>query len=202
MRSGASTSTSIVAKLPHGTVLPIISKVNASWYKVVYGKTVGYVSSTYFKSGSASSSTNTTTSTSRTNIVNYAKTFLGVYYQWGGNYPTAGYGLDCSHFTYQVMKKYGLMSNYMTSANQAAWATPITRSQLQPGDLVFYKSSSTGAVVHVALYIGNDQVIGANGGDSSVTSSSIAASKNAMVKIQSIDYDSRTKTYGRVPGLK
>lgn len=201
MRSGASTSSSIIAKLPNKTVLPIISKVNSSWYKVVYGKTVGYVHSDYFKTGSSSSST-TTTSSSRTEIVNYAKTFLGTYYQWGGNYPTNGYGLDCSHFTYQVMKKFGLMNSYMTSANQAAWATPITRSQLQPGDLVFYKSSSTGAVVHVAIYIGNGQVIGANGGDSSVTTSSIAKSKNAMVKIQSIDYDSRSKSYGRVPGLR
>lgn len=209
-RSSASTSSKILGKIPNKTVLPIIS-ANNGWYKVVWGKTVGYVSSSYFKSGTSSDNSNsegsssensTSTSTIRNQIVDYAKTFLGIYYQWGGNYPQgSSYGLDCSHFTYQVLKKYGLMNSYMVSADQANYVTKISRSELKPGDLIFYKSKSSGKVVHVAIYIGNDQVIGANGGDSSVTTIATAKKKNAKVKIQSIDYDSREKIYGRVPGL-
>lgn len=206
LRSSASTSSKILGKIPNKTVLPIIS-VKDGWYKVVWGKTVGYVSGSYFKSGTSSgnssSENSASTSSTRNQIVEYAKTFQGVYYQWGGNYPQgSSYGLDCSHYTYQVFKKFGLMKNYMVSADQANYVTKIRRSELKPGDLVFYKSKSSGKVVHVAIYIGNGQIIGANGGDSSVTSIEIAKKKNAKVKIQSIDYDSREKIYGRIPGLK
>ena len=211
LRSSASTSSKILGSIPNKTVLPIISAKDG-WYKVVWGKTVGYVHSSYFKSstsagssssGSSNSGSSTTTTATRSQIVDYAKTFLGIYYQWGGNYPQgSSYGLDCSHFTYQVFKKFGLMDSYMVSADQANYVTKISRSELKPGDLVFYKSKSSGKVVHVAIYIGNGEIIGANGGDSSVTSIEIAKKKNAKVKIQSIDYDSREKIYGRVPGLK
>lgn len=212
-RSSASTSSKVIGSIPNKTVLPIISAQDG-WYKVVWGKTVGYVSGSYFKSttssgssssgnsNSGSSGSSSVTSATRSQIVDYAKTFLGVYYQWGGNYPEgSSYGLDCSHFTYQVFKKFGLMNSYMVSADQANYVTRISRSELQPGDLVFYKSKSSGKVVHVAIYIGNDQVIGANGGDSSVTTIDIAKKKDAKVKIQFLDYDSREKFYGRVPGL-
>lgn len=220
-RSSASTSSKILGKIPNNTVLPIISAKDG-WYKVVWGKTVGYVSGSYFKSGTSSGSTSSgssnsgnsssgnsnsgsssSISTTRNQIVDYAKTFLGIYYQWGGNYPEgSSYGLDCSHFTYQVFKKFGLMDYYMVSADQANFVTRINRSELQPGDLIFYKSKSSGKVVHVTIYIGDGQVIGANSGDSSVTTIDIAKKKNAKVKIQSIDSDSREKIYGRVPGLK
>lgn len=210
-RSSANTSSKILGKIPNKTVLPIISAKDG-WYKVVWGKTVGYVSASYFKSttsagnsnsGSTTPDNSASTSATRKQIVEYAKTFQGIYYQWGGNYPEgSSYGLDCSHFTYQVFKKFGLMKSYLVSADQANFVTRIKRSELKPGDLVFYKSKSSGKVVHVAIYIGNGQIIGANGGDSSVTTVAIAKKKNAKVKIQSIDYDSREKLYGRVPGLK
>ncbi len=203
LRSSASTSSKILGKIPNKTVLPIISS-NNGWYKVVWGKTVGYVSNTYFKAGPSGNSETSSSSTSstRNQIVDYAKTFQGIYYQWGGNYPQgSSYGLDCSHYTYQVFKKFGLMNSYMVSADQANYVTKISRNELKPGDLVFYKSKSSDKVVHVAIYIGNDQIIGANGGDSSVTSIETAKKKNAKVKIQSIDYDSREKIYGRISGL-
>ncbi|WP_312371926.1 C40 family peptidase [Lachnoclostridium sp.] len=205
LRSSASTSSQILGNIPNQTVLPIMSTENG-WYKVVWGKTVGYVSSNYFKpvtsiENSAPDSSSSTSPT-RNEIIEYAKTFLGVYYQWGGNYPQgSSYGLDCSHFTYQVFKKFGLMNSYMVSADQANYVKKIARSELKPGDLVFFKSKSSGNVVHVAIYIGDGQIIGANGGDSSVNSIETAKKKNAKVKIQSIDYDSREKIYGRIPGL-
>lgn len=137
----------------------------------------------------------------RSAIIDYAKTYLGVYYQWCGNYPASGYyGLDCSHFTYRVMEHFGLMNSYMDSRSQCSYCTPISRDELQPGDLVFYQNSS-GRVEHVTIYIGSGQIIGAQGGDSWVTSQSSAESINAKVKIVSLDSDRRYKTYGRLPGM-
>lgn len=138
--------------------------------------------------------------TLRDKIVDYAKSFLGIYYQWGGNYPDAGYGLDCSHFTYQVLKKFNLIDSYKEAAVQRNWCKPITRDELLPGDLVFY-TGKTGAVKHVVMYIGNSQIIGANGGGSNTTTIGIAKSKKAMVKPDRINYRPPA-FFGRPPGLE
>lgn len=136
----------------------------------------------------------------RSAIIDYAKTYLGIYYQWCGNYPASGYyGLDCSHFTYRVLEHFGLMDYYMDSRGQCRYCTEISADELQPGDLIFYYSG--GVVQHVNMYIGGGQAIGAQGGDSWVTSESSAESINAKVKIVSVDSDSRYRTYGRVPGM-
>ena len=205
LRSRSTTSSTTLAKLDKGTELPILEVLNNGWIKVVNGKTVGYVSSDYFRTDAINSETNTSSPTenaTRTKLVDHAKSYLGTLYEWGGDIvdnPNS-YGFDCSHFTYQVLKAYGLMDRYRTSSAQQAWATPISRSELQPGDLVFYKNSS-GKVNHVVMYIGDGLIIGANGGYSNTNTPAKAKAANAMVKIQSIDYSSRAKSYGRVPGL-
>lgn len=138
----------------------------------------------------------------RSEIIDYAKTYLGIYYQWCGNYPASGYyGLDCSHFTYRVLEHFGLMDYYMDSRGQCRYCTPISESELQPGDLVFYYDSG-GTVEHVTIYIGSGQIIGCQGGGSSTTTQAAAEAANAKVKIVSLDSDRRYKTYGRVPGME
>lgn len=137
----------------------------------------------------------------RDQIVDYAKSFLGVYYQWGGNYQESKghYGMDCSHFTYQVLKKFGLMSGYKVAADQQKWCTNISRGELQKGDLVFYTWGGS-RVCHVVMYIGNGQIIGANGGGPNTTTKGVAKNQNAFVKIQPIDYG-KPAYYGRVPAM-
>jgi len=205
LRSRSTTASTILAKLNKGTELPVLEVQNNGWIKVVSGKTVGYVSSDYFRMNTADGepeASSPTEDTTRAKLVKHAKSYLGTLYEWGGDIvdnPNS-YGFDCSHFTYQVLKAYGLMDRYRTSSAQQAWATPISRSELQPGDLVFYKNSS-GKVNHVVMYIGDGLIIGANGGYSNTNTPAKAKAANAMVKIQSIDYSSRAKSYGRVPGL-
>ena len=205
LRSRSTTTSTILAKLDKGTELPVLEVLDNGWIKVVSGKTIGYVSSDYFRidtAASENSGTSSTENTTRSKLVEHAKSYLGTLYEWGGDIvdnPNS-YGFDCSHFTYQVLKAYGLMDRYRTSSAQHAWATPISRSELQPGDLVFYKNSS-GKVNHVVIYIGDGLVIGANGGYRNTNTPAKAKAANAMVKIQSIDYSSRAKSYGRVPGL-
>lgn len=201
LRSRASTSSAVLSKLDKGTELPVLEVQNNGWVKVVSGKSVGYVSSEYFSTDTSVSSERDNDPT-RSGLVELAKSYLGTLYEWGGDVVDNpySYGFDCSHFTYQVLKAYGLMDYYRTSYAQQAWATPISRSELQPGDLVFYKNAS-GKVNHVVMYIGDGLIIGANGGYSDTNTPAKAKAANAMVKIQSIDYSSRAKTYGRVPGL-
>ncbi len=83
-------------------------------------------------------------------IVSYAKKFLGTPYVWGGTTPS---GFDCSGFVQYVYKNCAGISLPRTSQAQINVGTPVSRSQLQPGDLVF---PSTG---HVGIYVGNGQMI-------------------------------------------
>lgn len=113
------------------------------------GKTSGGVGNT---PGNAAGSSR------RTQIANYATQFLGNPYVWGGTSLTNG--ADCSGFTMAVMSKFGVGLPHH-SGSQANCGKSINSSQMRPGDLVFYTNSG-GTINHVALYIGNGQVVHAS----------------------------------------
>lgn len=94
-------------------------------------------------------------------MVNYGKRFLGNPYVWGGNSLTNG--VDCSGFTQQIHKKYGI-SIPRVAADQAASSSGKSISSLskaKAGDLVFYRGSD-GTIGHVAMYMGDGKVIHAS----------------------------------------
>ena len=93
----------------------------------------------------------------RVSIVNYAKQFLGNPYVWGGTSLT--HGADCSGYVQSIFKHFNI---YLprTSSQQANCGTKVSASEMKPGDLVFY--AKYGRVNHVAIYIGNGQVINAS----------------------------------------
>lgn len=94
----------------------------------------------------------------RVDLVEYAKQFIGNPYVWGGTSLTKG--ADCSGFVQSVFKKFNIKLS-RTSRTQAGDGKKISASELQPGDLVFYANSS-GTINHVAIYIGNSQVVHAS----------------------------------------
>ncbi len=93
----------------------------------------------------------------RASIVAYAKQFLGCPYVWGGN--SLAHGVDCSGFTKGIYANFGYYIS-RTSRTQAYDGVSINLSSVRPGDLVFY--SSGGTITHVAMYIGNGQIIHAS----------------------------------------
>ncbi len=94
----------------------------------------------------------------RAKIVNYALQFVGNPYVWGGTSLTRG--ADCSGFVQSVLKNFGI-SIPRVSRDQARAGKAVDSSEIRPGDLVFYTNSS-GTVNHVAMYIGNGQVVHAS----------------------------------------
>lgn len=96
------------------------------------------------------------TSSGTKGIVSYAMQFLGNPYVWGGTSLTNG--TDCSGFTQGIYRHFG---KYLprTSSAQAAYTKTVDPKNVQVGDLFFYGS---GHVSHVALYIGNGQIIHAS----------------------------------------
>ena len=91
---------------------------------------------------------------SRDAVVTYAKQFVGNPYVYGGTSLTKG--ADCSGFVMRVYEKFGI-STSRVSKDQANNGTEIPVSQIKPGDLVFY--SSGGEINHVAIYIGEGQIV-------------------------------------------
>jgi peptidoglycan DL-endopeptidase CwlO len=86
--------------------------------------------------------------------VNTALAQVGDPYVWGAAGPNA---FDCSGLTQYAFAAAGISLPH-SSSMQARMGTPVSRSQLQPGDLIFFYSP----VSHVAMYIGNGQMVHAS----------------------------------------
>lgn len=93
----------------------------------------------------------------RGEVVNYAKQFLGMMYKWGGSNPNTSF--DCSGFVQYVLGKFGVNMPRI-SADQARSGTRVSLGDLQAGDLVAWDNSSrNNGADHIALYIGNGQIM-------------------------------------------
>jgi peptidoglycan DL-endopeptidase CwlO len=88
-------------------------------------------------------------------VISMAMQYLGVPYVWGGASPS---GFDCSGLVLYVYAKVGISLPH-SSRMQYDCGTHLTRSQLQPGDLVFFFTP----IQHVGIYIGNGRMINATG---------------------------------------
>ena len=116
--------------------------------------------------------------------ISFVRQYTDVPYVYGGTTPN---GWDCSGFTQWVMKCYGI-SIPRTSQMQATGGKAVTlhnRSLWKPGDILIY--SSHGRVNHVAIYLGNNQLMH-------------ALSEKHDTMIQDVDYyerwDSKTTLNG------
>lgn len=155
MRAGASTSFASLCSIPSGTVLEL-EGVYDGWYKVTYAGNTGYVSSDYI-----TITTEPATSTSSAlgeQIVALAEQYLGTPYVLGGNGPSS---FDCSGFTKYIYAQFGYSLN-RTATDQLQNGVSVSRDELQPGDLVFFKYNTSKPVSHVGIYIGNGEFIHAS----------------------------------------
>ena len=108
-------------------------------------------------SSNNSSSGNSSSSSSNSigdKLVSLAKSKLGCKYVWGATGPNT---FDCSGLTSWVHKQMGI-SIPRTSLAQSKSGKAVNKSDLQPGDLIFWKTTSA-PVGHVGMYVGNGQFI-------------------------------------------
>ena len=96
----------------------------------------------------------------RNEIVGTARRFIGVPYRWGGSSRQEGF--DCSGLTMVVYQLNGLTLP-RSSKEQYRVGTPIRRSQLSQGDLIFFATSGGRRVSHVGIYVGKGKFIHAPG---------------------------------------
>ena len=125
-------------------------------------------------------------------VTNYAISFLGTPYRWGGDDPMTG--IDCSGLALEVLKAAGVFKgSYDTSAqglftellNLKAEKTNLP----EPLSLAFYGKSDK-EITHVGICVSPTHMIEAGGGGSKVVDLKSAADANAFVRIRPIDHRS------------
>jgi len=172
VRSGPSTSYSAKSSVKKGNVVGILKQYSNGWYEVKLANgTTGCVSGSYLTitAGSSSSITSGSTSGSTsgdTNIgtssnakiqavLNMVKRQVGKPYVYGAAGPNS---FDCSGLMYYCYKNAAGITLNRTSVGQASNGRYVSKSNLQPGDLVFF-NSGTNRIRHVGMYVGNGQFI-------------------------------------------
>ncbi len=88
-------------------------------------------------------------------VIAEAEKYLGVMYRYGGTSPETGF--DCSGFCQYVFDKVGISLSRVSRDQYANDGVKVSKSELQPGDLVFFGSG--GSVSHVGIYMGNGEMI-------------------------------------------
>ncbi len=198
IRAAAKSGSTSLGTVTNGTVIAVTGIETGGWFAVSYNGVSGYVASQYVlicspasvtsasdkPAGTADTAESTETaetadstvspSASASDIVSIAQQYLGVPYVYGGSSPS---GFDCSGFTRYVFAQVGISLPH-GATSQLSYGTEVSRSNLQPGDLVFFQDY--GAVAsHVGIYIGGDQFIHASsssGNSRCVTTSSLSES--------------------------
>lgn len=132
------------------------------WYKVRFDGQEGYISK---NAGSRGARIETSVKMQpglsvRSQVVTYAYQLLGGKYLFGGR--SAESGLDCSGFTANVYRNAAGASLAAISKEQAGQGTAIDICEIRPGDLIFYGADEA-SINHVAIYIGNDKILQAQG---------------------------------------
>lgn len=197
VRSAASQEASVVTQLSINTQVTVISEQNG-WAEVTFNGGNGYIASNLLSEtisqtsrGSSTprtgitdtidkqtdnsstnnnqelndSSSNVSTSSKGTDVLAYAMQFVGYPYVYGGSSTS---GFDCSGFTQYVYKHFGVTLN-RTAAAQSSNGTAVSRSNLQPGDLVMFGSP----INHVGIYAGGGRIVHAANPSRGVTTDTI-----------------------------
>jgi len=157
LRSDAVSSASRITVIPNGAKVSIVGS-SGEWYQVEYGQYKGFVSAQYILTGAEAEEYAAANSSSAKaqEIIDYAKQYLGTRYKYGGASPS---GFDCSGFTMYVFGKFGYsMPHSATAQSKLSYAVSISKSELKPGDLVFFSQGSS-AIGHVGIYVGGGQFI-------------------------------------------
>lgn len=161
VRSEPNTDSEIITSIPKGEHLEVSEVLEDGWIECFLDDEIVYLNAEFCEVSELLPTAITMTellygagvSDVRVELCQYAQTFIGNPYVYGGSSLTKG--TDCSGFTMSIYKKYGVKLPH-NAASQATMGTKVSLSELKPGDLVFYGTKKH--INHVVIYIGNGQV--------------------------------------------
>ena len=156
LRNGASMSASVATTVSRGTALTTTGRTTGIWTQVNYHGHNLWASSTYLTTTNPAPKPTPTPrpsvspSSARAAIVNYAKAQVGKAYIWGGEGPN---GFDCSGLVLKAYQQAGIYLPHY-SGSQIARGHRISLDEIQPGDLLAKPGGG-----HIAIYVGNGQIV-------------------------------------------
>lgn len=164
VRAEKSTDAAVLSQVGNSEAFTVNS-VADGWVEISVDDSVGYISQDYVTLAQALPTAKTIeqvkygdgVSDVRASVVSYALQFVGNRYVWGGT--SLEKGVDCSGFTMRILGKYGISLPHSSRA-QPSYGKKISASEAKPGDLFFYGSGRS--ISHVAIYIGNGQIVHAS----------------------------------------
>ena len=158
-----------------------------------YKKYIAYANKTAIKQNSKKTTSSSSSSSGGNAVYDTATDYLGLKYVWGGASLTKG--ADCSGFTQQIYKKFGVSLPHKASY-QAKMGTKITsKSDLQAGDLVFFGSKNN--ITHVGIYGGDGKFIESPHTGASVRVSKLSSRKDFVSGSRFSGISGSTKTSGK-----
>ena len=156
MRKGAGTSYSVITKLSNGTVVDVLESASNGWKKIKTSNgTIGWVSGSYLANGVVEQPSTPSTNKVQA-VIDLTHKQLGKPYVWGAEGPNS---FDCSGLIYYVYKNAAGITLPRTSSAQYSAGVAVSRSNLKAGDLIFSSTDGTGNITHVAIYVGDGQMI-------------------------------------------
>ncbi len=170
MREDCTVDSAVLRTYDLGDQVKIIG-INNGWYKVETDEQSGYIRSDLVEITSGGAITSA--SSLGQDIANFALNYVGYKYVYGAESPSSGF--DCSGLVYYVYGQYGYKLSRTASQQYANNGVSVSKSALQPGDLVFFSSNSSG-VTHVGIYIGGDQFVHASTSTTGVIISDLTSS--------------------------
>jgi len=170
LRYSASTGAGVASVAPAGTVVLITGGASNNFYPVDWDGLRGFMSADYLvktsealskRGGSAAPAPPPPTTGGGNNatgnaMADFALRYKGYPYRWANHGPSA---FDCSGFTYWVTKNVTGRDIGTGLWTQVSAGTPVSRANLQPGDLIFFQNTYKAGLSHSGLYIGNNQFI-------------------------------------------
>ena len=148
-----------VGQVKRGQTYEVLSNQGNGWVKISTGSGEGYIKT----SGKASLVEKTVKQwiflpDSAVRLWNLPFQFVGGTYVFGGVDPNNG--VDCSGFTRYILQNTASISLPHSSKGQSNYGTEVSEEEMQPGDLIFYGDDA--GINHVAMYIGNGQIVHAS----------------------------------------
>ena len=158
-----------------------------------YKKYMAYANKAAKKQNSKKTTSSSSSSSGGNAVYDTATDYLGLKYVWGGASLTKG--ADCSGFTQQIYKKFGVSLPHKASY-QAKMGTKInSKSDLQAGDLVFFGSKNN--ITHVGIYGGDGKFIESHHTGASVRVSKLSSRKDFVSGSRFSGISGSTTTSGK-----
>lgn len=150
-RAEPDTGGEIITVLKQGSAITIMGQAD-NWYKarLADGRN-GWIFEQFVKVELAMSD----------RIITFAKSLIGTKYVYGGQ---STQGFDCSGFTMYVFAKFGIGLPHQADLQIKKGEEVPDKSNLIPGDLVFFKTEGSVKVNHVGIYLGDGRFVHASSG--------------------------------------